>query len=285
MSMRKQLLGSVFIALFLLVGCKGPTTFGGVPRTTIYRSVITLSPSTTELMALTGIPIQGRTKACDFPKSVLEVDVVADLKPDYEKITSKKPDLILLDRDLYGPTEVEKLKQTGATVRVIGSDTVEGYIKEMYELGGILSGEVAINDYVIKLRKNVKASEGEKPASRDLTAIMVIPDSSGHHMIAGSKSFQADVIRIAGAKLIGPDSNKFESLNPEWTLSQNPDWIIVAGDVNSFKSDPRFSNLSAVKNRKMFGVEQDIALRRGMRVDKFIYGAHKMLMLGEETKK
>ncbi len=281
--MRKQLLGSVFIALLFLVGCKQPVTFGGEPRTTVYRSVISLSPSTTELMALTGIPIRGRTKACNFPIQVRDVEVVADLKPNYELIASKKPDLILYDRDLYGSTEVEKLKQTGAKILPLGAYTVEGHIKEMYELGNLLSGEATINDYVIRLRKNIQASLGDRP-TRPITAIMVIPDSGGRHMLAGSKSFQADMVRISGATLLGPDSNKFESLNPEWVLSQNPDWIIVAGTSKEFLADTRFSGLSAVKNSKYFGIDQDVCLRRGMRVEKFIYGAHKMIMLGEGKK-
>ena len=281
--MRKQLLGSVFIALLFFVGCKQPVTFGGEPRTTVYRSVISLSPSTTELMALTGIPIRGRTKACDFPIQVRDVEVVADLKPNYELIASKKPDLILYDRDLYGSTEVEKLKQTGAKILPLGAYTVEGHIKEMYELGNLLSGEATINDYVIRLRKNIQASLGDRP-TRPITAIMVIPDSGGRHMLAGSKSFQADMVRISGATLLGPDSNKFESLNPEWVLSQNPDWIIVAGTSKEFLADTRFSGLSAVKNSKYFGIDQDVCLRRGMRVEKFIYGAHKMIMLGEGKK-
>ena len=281
--MRKQLLGSVFIALLFLVGCKQPVTFGGEPRTTVYRSVISLSPSTTELMALTGIPIRGRTKACDFPIQVRDVEVVADLKPNYELIASKKPDLILYDRDLYGSTEVEKLKQTGAKILPLGAYTVEGHIKELYELGNLLSGEATINDYVIRLRKNIQASLGDRP-TRPITAIMVIPDSGGRHMLAGSKSFQADMVRISGATLLGPDSNKFESLNPEWVLSQNPDWIIVAGTSKEFLADTRFSGLSAVKNSKYFGIDQDVCLRRGMRVEKFIYGAHKMIMLGEGKK-
>jgi ABC-type Fe3+-hydroxamate transport system substrate-binding protein len=281
--MRKQLLVSVSIALLLLVGCKAPTTFGGIARSKVYRSIISLSPSTTELIGLTGVPIRGRTNACNYPPNVGHVPVVADLKPNYEQITSIKPDLILLDRDLYGESEIQKLKATGSEIKIFGSDTVEGYIKEMYILGNLVSGESNINDYVVKVRKNVQASQGEAPP-RAVTAVLVIPDSTGHHMIAGTKSFQADVVRIIGAKLLGPDSNKFESLNPEFLISQSPDYIIVAGDTKTFIADPRFSNLSAVKNLKIFGLNQDVALRRGSRVDQFIYEGHKLLMLGEEKK-
>lgn len=278
--MRKQMLGSVLVALFLLVGCKPVTTFGGVPRAKVYRTIISLSPSTTELMSLTGIGLKGRTKACNFPPSYSSIEVVADLKPNYEKIATIKPDLILLDGDLYGAQEIEKLKQTGATVKIFDATNLEDHIKELYELGELVSGEVNINEYIIKLRKNIQASIGEAPPKK-VTAVMVIPDASGHHMIAGTKSFQADEVRVSGATLVGPDSSKFEMLNPEWLLSQNPDWIIVAGEIKGINSDPRFSNLAAIKNKKIFGINQDICLRRGVRADKFIYGAHKIIMIGE----
>ncbi len=283
-SMRKQLLGSVVLALLVLVGCKGPQSAGGKPRLKVYHSIISLSPSTTELASLTGVPIVGRTKACDYPPNVQKVDIVADLKPNYELIATIKPDLVIMDRDLYSVADQQKLKDLGADVQVFGSDTVEGHIKDMYTLANLMAGESAVNEYVIKLRKNISASEGEKPAKRELKAVMVIPDTGGHHMIAGTKSFQGDVVRIIGATLVGPDSNKFESLNPEFLMAQNPDWIIVAGATSDFLADKRFSNLTAVKNLKLFGLNQDICIRRGCRVDQFIYNGHKLLMLGEGQK-
>ena len=284
-TMRKQLLGSVLIALFLLVGCKQPALYGGKVRTKVFRSIISLSPSTTELAGITGVPIVGRTKACNYPPMVSKVEVVADLKPDYEKIATLKPDLILVDKDLYSKAEFDKLRDIpGVTIKEFGPTSVEEYKKDLYVLGNMISGESNVNDYVIKVGKNVEASLGEPPP-HPITAALVIPDGTGHHMIAGTKSFQADIVRIMGAKLIGPDSNRFESLNPEFFLSQNPDWIIVAGETKTFMADKRFANLSAIKNLKIFGLDQDIVLRRGSRVEKFIYDGHKLLILGEEKKK
>ena len=282
--MRKQLLGSVILALLLLVGCKQLTPFGGKAREKVFKSIISLSPSTTELAGITGVPIVGRSRACDYPPAVVRVDVVADLKPNYEAITAKKPDLIILDRDLYGASEVAKLAETKAVIKQFGADTVEGHIKDMYILANMIAGESNVNDYVIKLRKNVEASLGDPPP-RPLKAVLIIPDASGHHLIAGNKSFQADVVRIIGATLLGPDSNKFEPLNPEFLMTQNPDWIIVAGETKTFLADTRFNTLPAVKNLKIFGLNQDICLRKGSRADLFIYDGHKLLMLGEEKKK
>ena len=283
--MRKQLLGSVFIALLLLVGCKQPATFGGKPRTKVFHKIISLSPSTTELVGITAVPIIGRTNSCNYPLAVKKVAVVADLKPDYEMIAGLHPDLILVDKDLYAPADIEKLRSIpGVTIKEFAPTTVKEYEKDLYVLANMISGETNVNDYVIKLGKNVEASIGESPP-HPITAALIIPDGTGHHMIAGTKSFQADVVRIMGAQLIGPDSNRFESLNPEFLMSKNPDWIIVAGETKTFLADKRFANMPAIKSLKIFGLDQDIVLRRGSRVHDFIYNGHKLLILGEEKKK
>lgn len=273
----RKLLGVSLGALLIVVGCKPPQQFGGVPRDKVYRAVISLSPSTTELMAQYAIPIIGRSKADDYPVAIKATPVVGDLKPDYEAITRMHPDIIVVDRDLYGDAEIKKLESITEVLK-IGSDSLDAFIKESYEIGNKLGGEGAITEYVDKINRQRQASEGEKPPT-PVNAVMVIPDSSGHHMIAGVKSFQCDLVKIMGATPIGPDSNKFEMLNPEFLMSQNPDVVIVAGEAKSFLADKRFANLKAVKSGKIFGLPQDYVLRRGARIDQTIYQGHKALML------
>ena len=283
-SMRKQLLGSVFFALLVLAGCKQPQTLGGIPRSKVYTTVISLSPSTSEMVGLAGsVKLAGRTKADNYPDTIPDAPIVADLKPDYEKITAIHPDLILYDRDLYSEADVLKMKQTHADVKAIGSDTVAGYIKEFYQLGNWIAGETNINEYIIKVQKQVAAAQGEK-TPKPVKAVMIIPDSSGHHMISGVRSFQADIMKIIGATPVGPDSNKFEMLNPEFLVAQNPDVVLIAGKAKDFLADPRFANIEAVKSKHVLEFEPDQALRRGAQVDQFIYTVHKHLMLSLEGK-
>ena len=108
---------------------------------------------------------------------------------------------------------------------------------------------------------------------------MIIPDTSGHHMIAGAKSFQADMTKIMGANPVGPDSNKFESLDPEYLMTQNPDVIFLAGASKSFLADTRFANLKAVKEHMIVEIDPDKILRVGSRIDTTIYEGHKALTL------
>ena len=106
-----------------------------------------------------------------------------------------------------------------------------------------------------------------KPAPK--TAI-VMPSTGSNPMIAGVKSFYADLIRVAGGDPVGPDSNRFEIINSEALLAMNPDVIVVPaakGDYTGLTKDPRFQQLKAVKTGKIIGIDQDYILRRGGRVD------------------
>lgn len=278
--MRKGLLGVSLVAIMMMVGgCKQVQPFGGIPRKKVVTSAASLSPSTTELIALLGIKIVGRCKADNYPVSVSDAAIVADLKPNYEALARLKPDVIVLDKALYSDAEIQKVKAVSANTDVIVFDphTLEDFYKEMYKMANIVGGEIPVAEYIQKIKKQQLSSLGEQlPPTK---AVLVIPDKSGYHMFVGAKSFQADLIKSMGATPIGPNSDKFETLNPEFLMSQNPDVIIVAGDLNTFTADKRFASLKAVKEQRMFGLPQDIILRRGCRVDSCIYEGHKALAL------
>ncbi len=101
--------------LLASVGCKPSTeNVGGKRAPTIARRVICLSPAATEIVggALLSEPaIVGRTQADNYPEDIGHVDVVAVVKPDYEKITKLAPDLIIYDSSLYNSNDVDKMKQ------------------------------------------------------------------------------------------------------------------------------------------------------------------------------
>ncbi|RYG87739.1 cobalamin-binding protein, partial [bacterium] len=72
-------------------GCQQAQAIGGKARPTIYRRIVSLSPSTSEVLVSNGIPLSGRTAACDYPANVKSVPVVAGVKPDYEALAKVKP--------------------------------------------------------------------------------------------------------------------------------------------------------------------------------------------------
>jgi iron complex transport system substrate-binding protein len=140
-----------------------------------------------------------------------------------------------------------------------------------------------MSDYVDRIDVAL-GSAAPKPTTRPKVAI-IMPGEGGSAMIAGTKTFEADVFREVGGSPVGPDTDKFVPVNAETLISENPDLIVVpttkatgAHDIQEIVSDPKFKSTNAVKNGHIQAMDEDIVLRRGTRVDHFIEGAYKAVI-------
>ena len=271
----KALLIALSTGTLLLAGCNPPMP-SGIKKIARVKTVVSLCPSAAELLSL-GVPKTiGISSRDNFPPTLKGTPIVADIKPNYELLAKLKPDLIVYDPAVYNAQDIENLKALKIPLVAIDGDTVEAYTKSVYRLGQALQSETAMMDYLDRLDKEVKVclSDPLKPAPK-IAIVMSSPTSSP--MVAGSKSFYCDLIRVAGAEPVGPDSNDFKAMSPEALLALNPDGIVLPaekGSETTFMSDRRFTQLKAVKNGKVFMMNQDYLLRRGERVDEALKRLH-----------
>lgn len=258
---------------FGLLGCQAEKLpIGGKPRSKVFLTCVSLSPGPTEIVAqkVTRLQILGRTEQCNFPiPNMTQPVVLIGEKPNYELIAKLHPDLIVYDKDLFGETELAKLKELGAELYGFGGTTIEEYADCLYRFGALAGGESDISEYVQTMVSAKDAGLASPMDPKPKVAVMM-PGSASEHMIAGVGSFQADVIRGAGAEPIGPDAKIFVPANVEWLVSANPDVLLIAGDSETVEKDPRLASINAIKNKRFAHLNQDIALRRGARVDLFI---------------
>ncbi len=273
------------IAATLLVAISGAGC--GSPGATINPNVlknppktwISLSPGTSEFMSVLNSHLIGRTASDDFPVSIKSLPIVANVKPDYEMIAKLKPDLIVLDPSLYNAGDLAKLKQLNVPMIQVTGDSVHQFIKSLYALGAATQSETNINDYVEFIRQERAAAEGD-PFSQphNVALLMVSPDSNP--MIAETGSFYDDLIRCAAGNPVGPTGNQFVTIDPEALMKLNPDIIVVAapgGNYNVLLKDPRFAGLAAVKDKHVIGIDPDLVLRRGDRVNTAIKELHQAM--------
>lgn len=279
-----RFLGTLVVGALLLAGC-APTNqarIGGLPRPKVIRSMISLSPSTSELMnANQQYQIfQGRTASCDWPISVKNTQVVAEVKPDYEKIASLKPDLIMVDKQLYSEADLAKIKQLGGQIFEWDPKTLAEYKQRMVDLSALIGGENTTSVYLDRIDDVIQSAK-ERAAGKHASVAIVLPDKSGQHLWLGTESFQGEEVRDAQLNLIGPKGDKFVPLDAEALIKADPDYVLIASrNPDEFLKDTRFAGLKAVKGGAAFGLNPDLILRRGGRVDllidnlsKKIYGA------------
>lgn len=279
--MRRALPLLLFLISILFVGCSEKAVFHP-RRPKYYDSIVSLSPSTTEIVMSNADSraLKGRTASCNWPKNMLNaVPIVASVKPDYEKIAAIHPKLIVYDKGLYSDQDIDKLKSTGAELFSIDANSIDDFIKQLYILGSMLAYETRFNDYIERIRLEKNAAMAAPFSTVPKVAIMM-PSAGGADYIAGTDSFLADVIKIAGGQLVGPKDSKFSALNAEAFVALNPDVIIVNGSkadtsgASLVLNDPRFKSIKAVKDQNVQILDSDVLLRRGQRVDNLIKDLH-----------
>lgn len=250
----------------LAAGCRpGEEKIQWAVRPKAYRSVVSLSPSATEVIASTAYSTQlvGRTAACDFPPQVSNAPVVAQVKPDYEKIKEANPGLVIYDASIYNDADIAQIEALGIDTFAFKAKTVDEYIAELRKMGALLGTEMEISTYTDKIQQEKKQPLDPKPR-----VAVILPGKTGDHLIAGTGSFHADVVRHSGGEPVGPDSDKYVPIGAEALMKLNPDMVITGGDPNIFVRDPRLKSLPAIVKVKVRGVEQELLTRMGYRVDK-----------------
>ncbi|MBI5708221.1 MAG: ABC transporter substrate-binding protein [Armatimonadetes bacterium] len=264
-----------------LAGCSKPMRdWGGYPREFALKSAVSLSPGATEIVRqkTPNIAILGLTAECNYPElEPKQPKVMKGVKPDYELIASLNPSLVVYDKDLFSDADVQKFKDLGMKTYGFYGKTLEEFADSLYQYGKLAGGETDISEYVSTFLSIADQGRKEPMNPKPKVAIM-IPGNGTDPLIAGVNTLQADVVRAAGAEPVGPDATIFVPVNAEWLIKTNPDAIMIAGTNESIEKDPRFQGIAAIKTKRFAHMNQDIALRRGARLDIFVRETRNYLM-------
>lgn len=261
------------IVALLLAGCQRPSVVGGRPPDKFYRVIVSLSPDTTELIGNFGFlsVLKGRTQACNYPRNVATVPVVCDVKPHYEKISAMHPDLIVYDEDLFSDAERLKLKELGFELMPMRAHSLAEFEDFLYRLGAITMSATKYSEYVDRIEAARQLALANQPEPKPKVAILM-GGPGGEYWVDGKQSFRAQIVSIAGGVPVGPEGTRFQPANIEALVAMNPDVILVAGkdQARPVLNDPRLKSIAAVRRMSVVGIDPDVLLRTGARVDLLI---------------
>lgn len=269
----------LILSLFFFAGCKPdlPYQYGGSELKDPARRIVSMAPGITEVLAEKGGGancLVGRTSACNYPKFVTHIPVVANPKPDWERIAQARADLIVYDPGLYNASDVQQFaKYSRMPPFALGGDTVKEFCDNLLRVSTLYTGETFMSSYVDDITEAIQKAQAD-PVKPTPTVAVIMPDPSGQDYIAGKNSFYADEVRCATGNPVGPDGNKFVPLNPENLIQMNPDIIVTSGDPSDFAKDSRFQSLKAIKSKHLLPILPDALLRRGARVPDVIEAMH-----------
>lgn len=232
--------------------------------------IVSLAPSNTEILFALGLgdKVVGVTNYCDYPeeaKSKEKIGGFAD--PNMEKIVSLKPDLVLATDMHQKP--VEQLEKLNIPVVVLTPKDIPEMLNSIEIIGKISGKEAESLKLVETLKDRIKAVEdkvaGIPQDKRPKVYYEVWPEP---FTTAGPGTFVNDIIEKAGGRNIAGDAEKaYPEYSQEMIIAKNPDIIIFSHHgssktaVEDILKRPGWENINAVKDKKVFYVDENIAQR------------------------
>jgi iron complex transport system substrate-binding protein len=276
-------LKSIILGALLLIviggGCSRDKSEPPRKSSSEIHSVVSLSPNVSELVGVYGVPhlLKGRTSSCNYPPSIGSVPVTCDLKPNFEKLAYLKPQLIIYDPILYSHTDIQKLQELGLELFEFKTSSLEEWIASMNRLEGKLGKQISFSAYIQRVKRKLQKSRELLSPKRPRVAVLLGDSSQGEYYIAGLRTFQCDILKKLGCVPLGPDSEKFEKVDIERLISQNPEVIFSSEESETFFKDSRLYPVQAIRKRRVYTIEADILWRGGARVDQLIEAFTKAL--------
>jgi iron complex transport system substrate-binding protein len=220
--------------------------------------IISLAPNVTETLFLLGAQdrLIGVTTQCDWPKEVQQKPKIGDLlNPNYEVILAAKPDLVIASTSGNSQASVMKLVKLGVPVYVVAPRSLEDIFKCVEDMGRITDRAAQGLQLVAKMKERletVRIRLAGLPPLRTFFITWFDP-----LLAPGKKTFENDVLRLAGVLSITADIPQFY---PRYSLEQllvkDPDIILTIehkGDpLPDFKKTPGWRDLRAVKEGKVY---------------------------------
>ena len=235
------------------------------------QRIVSVAPSNTELLFALGKgdALVGRSEFDDYPAEALAIESVGGFfPPDYEKILSLEPDLILL----IGGSEEARAKlenEYGLTTFVVDPQTFAELYEGVIALGQVVNAQAAAADLVAEIQQEVAAIEA-KAATADTRPVVFYQVWHDPLMTAGPGSFIDDMIRIAGGtNAAAAAADPWPQFSLEQLVAANPDLIVTASPeaAQEALAQKGWESLQAVKEARVLGLpDENIVVRPGPRL-------------------
>jgi iron complex transport system substrate-binding protein len=207
-------------------------------------------------------------KTSDCPTTVALLPQVDAFTPSLEAIAALEPDLVVLFYD--AGDIVAALQSADIDVLLLETPpTVVGAYEDIELLGEATGHLTEAQELVTTMSEEVEAVEASVAGQ---TAPSVFHELDSTYFTVGDGSFVDDLYTILGANNIGRGLGLAgPQLSSEAIIAENPDVIILADtefgeSAETVAARPGWSNINAVKNGLVVGIDTDIVSRPGPRI-------------------
>jgi iron complex transport system substrate-binding protein len=243
-------------------------------------SVISLAPNLTEIMFALGASekLVGVTNYCDYPEGAKNIEKVGGmLDPDYEKVASLKPDLILMTIEGNSKNSYSAFKNLNYNIFVSNPRDIKGIKKTISKIGYLVNRNKEA-DSIIKNIDSVVTNVGNEFQGRVRFKCFVVISISPL-ITVNKNNYINDVLEVLNLQnIFGNEKLEYPAVDYESVIKENPEIIIVPVDVSSSNKKKaifdelrkKLNSTTAIKNNRLISVDENLLMRPGPRITKLI---------------
>lgn len=243
------------------------------------KSIVALSPSAAEILFTIGAgdQVSAVSEFTDFPVAAKAKPVVGGFDGktlSLETIMSFKPDLVYLTEGMHNFL-IATLEANGIAYYISKGDSIASVEAEILDVGKITGHEkeaAKVVDGMEKKLKKAAAAVALNGGAKSGAAVKVYWEVwNAPYMSAGASSFINDVIKAAGGENIFADlPDAYPMVSEESIISRGPLVILIPASTGMAAEAVGLRNgwgdIPAVKNGKVFVVDDNVYTRPGPRV-------------------
>lgn len=246
--------------------------------TKIPTRIVSLSPSTTELLFALGLgsSVVGRTEHCNYPPEALEIAKVGSGTLEgisREAIVNLQPDLVLCKWDSHQPL-IETFEKLGIPIVAFGPENIQDMFKEARLIGSVTGHQTQAEELIDRMSnrlERLKAAVSKIDAQDRKRVFYQVWDAP--LMTAGPTSFIGELLTTAGFNNVFSDlTNRYTRVSSEVLVERDPQIIFAPTThstevkLESFATRPGWENVTAVREGKIFIINGDQVSRCGPRL-------------------
>ncbi|HVZ80063.1 MAG TPA: helical backbone metal receptor [bacterium] len=197
------------------------------------RRIISMAPNLTQIVYDIGAQdlLVGVTDFCKFPPAARQKEKVGGwIDPNYEKIVSLKPDLVLALK--FHGKAVDNLKVLKVPVLVLDCQTIEDVLAAYDLLGRTLGREKDAERAKDRLQKRLEAVKRRAAGREPISVLFVVdrnPGSLQQIYGVGPRNFVDELIGWAGGRNILSDAPVvYPLVSKEQMIKRDPEVIVNA---------------------------------------------------------
>ena len=238
-----------------------------------FERIVSLSPAATEILFAVGAgdEVVARTDFCNYPQEVSNIFSVGGFDGkafSMETIVAQDPDLVIATTGMHDHLK-KPLEDLGITVFMSNTTDFETLYNEIIQIAELTGNEKTAKKIVSDMKDEIKDVNKKVKDFEPKTIYWEVWNDP--YMSIGSKSYINEIISLAGGENIFASIEEgYPTVSEESIIVANPEYIgLPAGEwstpAENFYARAGWENISAVQNKQVIYVTEDLVSRPGPR--------------------